>query len=130
MEGCPGGNNGGEAIEVDVAGVLFAKRRGTREAHRLQSRTRCPGARRHWTRFPRHLVISGVGPAGSAWGDFPGASPDFPPRAQHKTTTPSLRSATPWPTLKPKQAPTARLCHRRQRPKVLKYFPSGNGISR
>lgn len=58
-----------------MAGVLFAKRRGTREAHRVQSRTRCPGARRHWTHFPRHLVISGVGPAGSAWGDFPGASP-------------------------------------------------------
>lgn len=72
MEGCPGGNNGGEAIEVDVAGVLFAKRRGTREAHRVQSRTRCPGARRHWTRFPRHLAISGVGR------DFPGASPDSP----------------------------------------------------
>lgn len=123
MEGCPGGNNGGEAIEVDVAGVLFAKRRGTREAHRVQSRTRCPGARRHWTRFPRHLVISGVGR------DFQ-ALPPIPPRAQHKTTTPSLRSPTPWPTLKPKQAPTARLCHRRQRPKVLKYSPSGNGISR
>lgn len=58
------------------------------------------------------------------------ALPPIPPRAQHKTTMPSLRSPTPWPTLKPKQAPTARLCHRRQRPKVLKYSPSGNGISR
>lgn len=79
MEGCPGGNNGGEAIEVDVAGVLFAKRRGTREAHRVQSRTRCPGARRHWTRFPRHLVISGVGPAGS--GRLPRRFPRFPPQS-------------------------------------------------
>lgn len=65
------------------------------------------GPDRHWTCFPRHLLISGVGPASSAWGDLPGASPDFPPEHKHKTRTPSLRSPTPWPTRKPKQAPRA-----------------------